>query len=96
MSLTFARLVDARVWIPTGASEIFNMTEQVSGCVLHAQVAEMNADREKSNRRLVPGPTLDRKAFDQNEATSIEHFVEHALQAWAKRGKRHIIRVQSR
>jgi hypothetical protein len=79
MGLAFARLVDARVWIAAGASEIFNMTEQVPGSILHPQVAEMNTDHEKGSRRFAPGPTLDRKTFDQNKPASIEHLIDHAL-----------------
>jgi len=76
MGLSFTRLVNPRIGIVAGASEILHMSEQMTLSVLHPQPAEVNPNREKGNRRLVPGPMVNGQRFDQNKATSIEDFVE--------------------
>jgi len=76
MSLPFTRLIDARVWIIARASEVSDVPQQVSFRILHPQVAEVDADDKKRNRRLPFGPTLNRQPFDQSETSAVEHFIE--------------------
>jgi hypothetical protein len=47
--------------------------------ILHPQVAELNSNRKKRNRRLPPGPTLHRQPLDQNKPTAIENFVDYGV-----------------
>ena len=81
MRLPFTRLINPRIRILARPPQIPDMTEQMSLRILHPQVAELRANRQKSNRRLPPGPTLHRQPLDQHKPTPVQHLVEYSLQS---------------
>ena len=91
--LTRGRLVDARLGIELVAAEVLDVPEHMPLGVLRQRDAEMRADAEIDDRRLLDGIALDRNSAQQDETAAAQHFVTDPVEDRGEPGQRERVAV---